>query len=167
MVRRATALAAGVLLVTLVGAPAASAAGPSGVRADVTNVRIACTGDTVSGTANVVTAEAVDVVAVLSAQHSARTFERTDRYVTFRAVPGTTRYAFDINAAGLPLTVRDYKVDVWAGTGTGTSNAAPVHLCAPAAVVPEVPAAVLVPASLATTGLLVVAAHRRRSEGRT
>jgi hypothetical protein len=156
-------LAAGVLL----AGPAAAAApvGPSSASADINNVRIACTGDTVSGTVKVTTAESISVLAVLFAQYDSRTFVRTDRFVMFEARPGTTNYVFTLNTAGLPLTASDYKVHLSAGTSTATSNAVPTRLCAPAAVVPEVPAAALVPLSLAVTAALVLALRRRQLVG--
>lgn len=151
---------------SVLAAPSAAAAtvGPSSAGPAITNARIACTGDTVLGTAKIVTTQDVPVVAVLWVRHQSRTFVRTDHVAQFVAVPGLTDYSFDLNTVGLPLTVEEYKVDLSGGTGTATSNALPVHLCAPAAIVPEVPAAVLVPLSLTATGLLVVAVRRRSAQ---
>lgn len=144
------------------GSPAAAATGPSTTAVEISQVRITCAGDTVSGTVRVQAASPVHVLAVLHVQYTSGAWQRTERSTTFAAPAGSREYAFSLDTLGLPSSVTDYRVHLSAGTGEATSHAAPVRRCAPAAVVPEVPAAVLVPLSLALSGSLVLVVRRRR-----
>jgi hypothetical protein len=160
---RIVLVAAAVAGVALVGtaAPAAAVFGPQAVSTSISSVRISCTGDTVPGTAEVTTSAPVDVVVTLLMQ-SGGGFVDSGRTTTFRAVPGTTSYSYDLNVAGLPLDVREYRVRLVSGSARAQSNAVSARRCAPDAVVPEVPSAVLLPLSLSCTALVVLAVRRRR-----
>jgi hypothetical protein len=155
----AAAAAAAALLTT--AAPAAAVFGPQAVSTSISVVRISCTGDTVPGVAEVTTSAPVDVLATLLMQ-SGGGFVETGRTTTFRAMPGATSYSYDLNVAGLPVDVKEYRVRLESGSARAQSNAVSARRCAPDAVVPEVPSAVLLPVSLSCTALVVLAARRRR-----
>lgn len=151
------------VVLSWVAGPAADAAtGPSATAVEISQARISCAGDTVSGTVRVQAAADVEVLAVLHVQYTSGAWQRTERSTTFSSPAGSREYSFSLDTLGLPSTVTDYRVHLSAGTGEMTSHASPVRRCAPAAVVPEVPAAVLVPLSLALSGSVVLMVRRRR-----
>lgn len=142
--------------------PAAAAMGPHAMQTSISGARISCAGDTVAGSASVVTSDPVEVVVTLLMQ-SGGGWTETGRTTSFQAVPGMTSYTYDLNVGGLPLTVREYRVRLEAGPARAQSNAISARRCAPDAVVPEVPSALLLPLSLSCTALVVFGVRRRRS----
>ena len=165
--RRVHVLGAAVLLAVLVplAGPAAAAApvGPQPPQVRLTQVSLSCTGDTLHGLVTVDSEVPLDVTAVLRVQDAQGRHAATDRTDTFAVAAGGARYSFALDAGGLPPTADSYRVELSAlGTVRGT-GVVRVSRCAPPAVVPEVPAALLVPLSLGLTSALVLAVHRRRA----
>ena len=164
--RAVHAVTAALLLAVLVLlTPAAAAAAPVGPQApqiEMTKIRLSCTGDTVHTSVTVETNVAVDVTAVLLMRDASGRHTATDRSTVLPVKVGVARYTADVDAGGLPATVHSYRVDLYALGQLRGSGVIQVARCAPPAVVPEVPAAALVPLSLAATSALVLRAHRRR-----
>lgn len=163
MLRRAAALLAVLAAVVVLPAPVAVAqvVGPQvPVEVDVRGLRASCSGDTVRAVADLDAASATEVVVQLLVQDGPGGFRPLGEARRVDVPAG--RSALDVALPGGSPTGRAYRVEVSAGGRTRTSPPVQLDRCAPATVVPEVPAAVLVPLTLSVTGALVVRSLRRR-----
>lgn len=154
-------LALGVVLMTA-AVPASAAVGPAAISTTVGKPSVGCSGDTVSGTVQIRSSAAVNVLVELLVREGTEDFRPSGRTSIIAAQAGTADYAYAVNVAGLPLAVKHYRIRVSSGSSVGESATLPAVQCAPDAVVPEVPSAALLPASLMTTGLVVLGVRRRR-----
>ena len=119
-----------------------------------------CVGSTLTGT---VTTGGMSVGTVVTVRANAQTtgWSLVGSAKTFTVVAGVTSYPVTFNVAGIP-GVKAFRVTA---TGAGQSDTS-AHLkasaCGPPAQVPEVPAPVLIPASMLLTAGLFELARRRR-----
>ncbi len=124
--------------------------------------RLSCTGDDVSGTVTASADGSTRLRVALVARFGRGPFQGTGLYVDLTPVPTQAPYAFRFNVAALPPGATQYKVEASTDGRTKKTKKLFDDACAPGAVVPEVPIAVLLPLSLAGTAALVL---RRRARG--
>lgn len=160
---RAALLVVGAAALLLPAGPASAAVGPAvPVRVDVGQVRATCAGDTLRVVTDVDASAPTEVVVRLQVQGDGG-FSPVGRGRSVSVDPGRSRLSVDLDASGAPAGTKLYRAEVLAGGKTALSPALQVEKCAPAAVVPEVPAAALVPLTLLATGAVVVGVRRRRA----
>ena len=132
-----------------------------------------CSGDVFSGMVRVYSTKTSEVPGPGRARYNAggKAFVSSgvSKAFTVRS-KGTRDYAFSFNVSSLPSTTRNllaYAVvgDPQAPVDTQSSKIVLMSTCAPAEVVPEAPAAALIPLTLAGTVGVVLVAHRRRLAG--
>jgi len=141
-------------LTTFGTAAGASAAGQVSVVAS-------CTGNTLKGTVSVSRLAAGSTVLVRAeAQTSGWAIVGAPAVVT--VVAGQSSYLVSINVAGLP-GVKAFRLVATAASGpSGTSNHVKVGSCGPPAQVPEVPAPLVIPATMLLTAGVVEVLRRQR-----
>jgi hypothetical protein len=149
--------------------PASScAAAPSSTT--ITNVELACSGDVLSGQAVV-----ADPPSSGTVPGSVVAQKRAEGATTWVAVPpaknytvgsSTTTMPFEVSLGGLHAA--EYRARATVNNGVAVfSPIVSDATCAPAEVVPEAPAAALIPLTLAATAGAVVVVRRRRSASST
>ena len=127
-------------------------------------VAISCVGDTLSGHATVSATHGTHVRLSLHAGGGAASLSTTKQVQRLTVPKGRDAYSFSFNVASLGSSY--YMVRAYHGAKQVDSPVLSALACSPGAVVPEAPAAVLLPLSaLATIGIAfgVATLRRRRS----
>ena len=152
---RRTALIGVVLgLALLLVAPGAASAKPK------LDVAATCAGDTLTGTVTVSDVP-VGTVVTVTAQAQVAAWQTVGAPATFVVVAGKSTYTVSIAAGGL-TGVKEFRLLAdGAGTST-TSKPIKVKDCGPPAQVPEVPAPLLIPATMLLSAVAVEGLRRRR-----
>lgn len=132
----------------------------------VTDVSLTCSGDVLSGQADLVdpptSGTVPGVVAVQSRAEGATTWALAAPAKQFVVGSTTTALPYEVSIAGKHA----FEYRTRATVNNGAAVFSPIvsdTTCAPAEVVPEAPAAALIPLTLAATAGAVVAVRRRRS----
>jgi hypothetical protein len=165
--RRSTVLAVlvGAALLLLATSASAVQRGPGSRGEGLHQPGLSCSGDTLRVTGVVRGVRDLGPVTVaLQARSAQGTWTATGRSTTYPAAkPG--RHHWAVNLAGLPSGFTSFRVTLTAAGRTVPTPVVDSTQCAPGTEVPEVPAAPLLPVTLALTagGLLAV---RSRREGR-
>jgi len=141
--------------VALVAVPGTAQAAPS------IGVTASCVGSTLTGTVTVGGMTAGTVVTV-RAEAQTTGWSLVGSAKTFTVVAEATTYPVTFNVAGIP-GVKAFRVTATGASKSDTSAHMKASACAPPAQVPEVPAPVLIPASMLLTVGLFELARRRRS----
>lgn len=162
---RTIRIASGLLVVAAAlvatGPAAGAAVGPSAISTTIGKPTVSCTGDTVAGTVDVTSSAPVNLTVTLLARQG-NDFAEVGRTSTIAVQTGSATYSYRLDAAGLSPDIKQYRVRISTGGQSQESRTLPTQRCAPDAVVPEVPSAVLLPTTLITTGLVVLGLRRRR-----
>jgi hypothetical protein len=134
------------------------------VTTKVSSVSIDCSGDLVNGTATLSDPPASSIPGQLALQGKApgATAWTTLASKNVTVAPGTTALPYDFSIAG--KHTGEYRAFAKVNNGTSVfSDVVTDATCAPPAEVPEAPAALLLPLSMAAGAGVVVAARRRRT----
>jgi hypothetical protein len=132
-----------------------------------------CSGDVLSGMVRVYSSSGAQVPGTVELRYNSGGKAFTSTGIT-KAISikskGTRDYAFSFNVSGLPkstVNLVTYAVvgDPKSPNDTHVSKVVLMSTCAPAEVIPEAPAAALIPLTLAGTVAVVLVASRRRLAG--
>ena len=146
--------------VPLLAVPAAATQGPDSRDEGVLVPRLSCTGDTVRVTAVVRGQRDVGPATVTLQTGSGGVWSSTGRTVSVEHTkPGHNSWTLD--ASGLRAGVTSLRAEIRAAGASTVTPAVPVTSCAPGTEVPEVPAPLLLPLTLAVTATGVLAVRRR------
>ena len=130
-----------------------------------TAAHLSCAGDTLSGSVTVLATTSATMTVRLQTRSTESPggsgFTSTRVTAGVDVTPGKKGYTWSFNTVGLPATVKAYRAVLTLGALTDTTNVVPAARCAPGQEVPEVPAALLVPLTLSTTGVAVLELRRR------
>ena len=147
--------------VPLLAAPASATRGPDSRDTGVHVPRLSCSGDTVRVTAVVRGQRDVGPATVTLQAGEGSVWTATGRSASSAVTkPGHNTWTLD--ASGLRPGVTGLRAEVRAGGASVLTPAVPVTSCAPGTEVPEVPAAALLPLTLAATAGGVLAVRSRR-----
>lgn len=132
-----------------------------------------CTGDVLSGMVRVYSSTGATVPGTVELRYNAggKAFVSSGITKPFTVrTKGARDYAFSFNVSGLPkstVNLMTYAVvgDPKNPTDTQVSKVVLMSTCAPAEVIPEAPAAALIPLTLAGTVAVVLVVRRRRTDG--
>jgi hypothetical protein len=152
--RRTAAIGFFLGLALLLVAPGAASAKPK------LDVAATCAGNTLTGTVTVSDVP-VGTVVTVRAEAQVSAWQTVGAPATFAVVAGKSTYTVSIAAGGL-TGVKEFRLLAdGAGTST-TSKPIKVKDCGPPAQVPEVPAPLLIPATMLLSAVAVEGLRRRR-----